>query len=146
MPGAGRNAGLRLPGSGYGDGCGCIPQRDYFADLGAQYMQCGVCGQCRFGRQGFVPTVSGEGELGVVDGHDLFGTQFFGRQGKLVGHRVDVFPCFVVLSVFEDRQVNAGELPADLREMLAVTAVPAHVDLPCRGFPAGTRPTTSGWD
>ena len=124
MPVTGRNAGLRLPGSGYGDGCGCIPQRDYFADLGAQYMQCGVCGQCRFGRQGFVPTVSGEGELGVVDGYDLLGTQFFGRQGKLVGHRVDVFPCFVVLSVFEDRQVNAGELPADLREMLAVTAVP----------------------
>ena len=70
MPVTGRNAGLRLPGSGYGDGCGCIPQRDYFADLGAQYMQCGVCGQCRFGRQRFVPAVFGEGELGVVAGRD----------------------------------------------------------------------------
>ena len=74
----------------------------------------------------------GESVFGVVNGQDLFCREVFGRLRQLAGQGVDVPPRFVILSVFEYRQVDVREFAADLGEMFPVTAVAAYVDFPRR--------------
>ena len=76
----------------------------------------------------------GKRVFGVVDGNDPFGFQVLGDASQFLGHRVDMFPVFAVLSVFQYCQVYPGIVFPDFQEMFVVTAVPSEINIPGKRF------------
>ena len=60
--------------------------------------------------------------------------KFLGDASQFLGHRVDMFPVFAVLSVFQYCQVYPGIVFPDFQEMFVVTAVPSEINIPGKRF------------
>ena len=78
---------------------------------------------------GFGPGVFGESELVVMDGEDGFGIEIDDGKFQTFRRGVNQRPVVVVLSVFEQCQINLSKLFADSLETTVIASVAADIDL-----------------
>ena len=82
----------------------------------------------------FGPSVRGESELMVMNSEILLGLEIQDNFFKVFGCSVDVFPIGIVLTVFQECEINSSEMLMYLTKALIITAVATDIDLTFSGF------------
>ena len=109
-----------------------VPTKESFPYLGCQQVPSGAFAGCRQILHRRLPGMASEREFGIVCGQDIAGPQIRGRLRRFVRQHVDAVPLTVVLTVFQQGQVEAAKLFADGAEMCAIPTVAAVIHLALR--------------
>ena len=82
----------------------------------------------------FVPRVHGKGVLVMMDGEDLPRLQIKDGFFEVFGHGVDISPVGVILSVFQESEVDSAKPFLYLLKTLVIASVAADIDLSASCF------------